>query len=76
MTNKLFPSVYLVWLSVLGLAHCQQIQSPCPSLFQYASDGIENYGLIYFAGAQIGQTYVLDLQMTVQGRLPTVGLIK
>ncbi|KAL5273819.1 hypothetical protein ACFFRR_000524 [Megaselia abdita] len=71
MTKNPFSSVCLALLSVFRLVHCQHLQSPCPGLFQYASDGIENYGLIYFNGAQIGQTYFLDLQMTVQGRLPT-----
>lgn len=73
MTKKLFSSVCIVLLSVFEFAYSQQLQSPCPGVFQYASDGIDNYGLLYFNGAQIGQTYILDLQMTVQGRLPTVG---
>lgn len=72
MKMRKFLRVVIVFCVLVIDSFQQQSQGPCPGLFQYASDGYENYGLIYFSGAQIGRTYLLDLQLIVQGRLPTV----
>ncbi|KAL5273821.1 hypothetical protein ACFFRR_000526 [Megaselia abdita] len=67
MRSETFIVISLIFTasSVLGQT------SPCPSLYQYSSDSSENFGLFTLYGAEIGQTYVIDVEFTVRGQLPS-----
>lgn len=51
-----------------------QLQSPCPDVFQYSSDGNENFGIVKYSKASAGQNYFVEVDMSIEGDLTSVRL--
>lgn len=60
----------VVWVAAGG---AQQIpQTPCPSIFNYQTDGSQWSGLIQLSSPTLGSSLRLNLKMSIGVQLPTV----
>ncbi|KAL5273817.1 hypothetical protein ACFFRR_000523 [Megaselia abdita] len=60
----------LIVVIYIEFSECQ-LQSPCPEVFQYVNDGNEKYGVVTYSGAEPGQHYLMDIEISVEGNLPS-----
>lgn len=71
---KVLVITVFIILEYFKLLDCQ-LQSPCPEVFQYINEGNERYGLVKYSNAQPNQDYMIEVEMSVKGNLPSVSFI-
>lgn len=65
----------IVLIFVCGLAGAQDLQTPCPDIFQYRYDGGEWIGMVEIPSPPLGQTIKLNVMLSLRAQLPTVRLL-